>query len=229
MDCSMPDFSVLHHLPELAQSHVHQSVMPSNHLVLCRPLLLLPSIFPCIRVFSNELALCPWQFLSFFLSFFFFLESWLVLIRGSQRFFFRRYLLICQIRFLGLREVIKFAQIHIISSGANTRTHGSLFTIGPVKLPKQVWGTLPLCSVPSALSSCELQPVGTGQLGEEEPQLASSEAETIWCVYMLITLFQTQTFLKASFYGHILELDLFGSHFSSHPFSAYFKRACKAI
>ena len=33
-------------------------VMPSNHLILCHPLLLLPSIFPSIRVFSNELALC---------------------------------------------------------------------------------------------------------------------------------------------------------------------------
>ena len=33
-------------------------VMPSNHLVICRPLLLLPSIFPSIRVFSNESALC---------------------------------------------------------------------------------------------------------------------------------------------------------------------------
>ena len=33
-------------------------VMPSSHLVLCRPLLLLPSIFPSIRVFSNESALC---------------------------------------------------------------------------------------------------------------------------------------------------------------------------
>ena len=33
-------------------------VMPYNHLVLCRPLLLLPSVFPSIRVFSNELALC---------------------------------------------------------------------------------------------------------------------------------------------------------------------------
>ena len=31
-----------------------KSVMPSNHLILCRPLLLLPSIFPSIRVFSNE-------------------------------------------------------------------------------------------------------------------------------------------------------------------------------
>ena len=34
-----------------------ESVMPSNHLILCRPLLLLPSIFPSIRVFSNELVL----------------------------------------------------------------------------------------------------------------------------------------------------------------------------
>ena len=33
-------------------------VMPSNHLTLCHPLLLLPSIFPSIRVFSNQLALC---------------------------------------------------------------------------------------------------------------------------------------------------------------------------
>ena len=35
-----------------------ESVMPSNHLILCHPLLLLPSIFPSIRVFSNELSLC---------------------------------------------------------------------------------------------------------------------------------------------------------------------------
>ena len=35
-----------------------ESMMPSNHLILCRPLFLLPSIFPSIRVFSNELALC---------------------------------------------------------------------------------------------------------------------------------------------------------------------------
>ena len=41
-----------------------KSVMPSNHLILCHPLLLLPSLFPSIRVFSNELALhtrWPWQ------------------------------------------------------------------------------------------------------------------------------------------------------------------------
>ena len=35
-----------------------ESVMPSNHLILCHPLLLLPSVFPSIRVFFNELAVC---------------------------------------------------------------------------------------------------------------------------------------------------------------------------
>ena len=35
-----------------------ESVMPSNHLILCHPLLLLPSIFPSIRVFPNESSLC---------------------------------------------------------------------------------------------------------------------------------------------------------------------------
>ena len=35
-----------------------ESVMPSNHLILCRPLLLLPSVFPSIRIFSSESALC---------------------------------------------------------------------------------------------------------------------------------------------------------------------------
>ena len=41
-------------------------VMLSNHLILCYPLLLLPSIFPSIRVFSNELALCiRWRYWSF--------------------------------------------------------------------------------------------------------------------------------------------------------------------
>ena len=54
MDCSTPRFSISHYLPEFAQIHVHESVMPSNHLSLCHPLLLLPSIFPSIRVFTNE-------------------------------------------------------------------------------------------------------------------------------------------------------------------------------
>ena len=57
MDCSMPGFSVLHHLLELLKFISIELVMPSNHLALCRSLLLLPSIFPSIRVFSNELAL----------------------------------------------------------------------------------------------------------------------------------------------------------------------------
>ena len=46
-----------HQLLELAQTHVHWSVMPSNHLILCRPLLLQPLVFPNIRVFSNESVL----------------------------------------------------------------------------------------------------------------------------------------------------------------------------
>ena len=58
VDCSRPAFPVLHNLPELLRLMSIESVMPSNHLILCHPLLLLPSIFPSIRVFSNELALC---------------------------------------------------------------------------------------------------------------------------------------------------------------------------
>ena len=54
MYCSTPGLPVLHHLPKLAQTHV----MPSNHFVFCHPLLLLSSIFPSIRIFSNESILC---------------------------------------------------------------------------------------------------------------------------------------------------------------------------
>ena len=57
MDCSMPGSSVLHCRLEFAQTHVHESVMLSNHLILCHPFLPLPSIFPNIKVFSNESAL----------------------------------------------------------------------------------------------------------------------------------------------------------------------------
>ena len=56
VDCSTPGSSVLHHFPELAQLISIESVMVSNHLILCC-LLLLPSIFPSIRVFSNETTL----------------------------------------------------------------------------------------------------------------------------------------------------------------------------
>ena len=57
MDCNMPGFPVLHQLWSLLKVMSIQLVVPSNHLILCHPLLLLPSIFPSIRVFSNELAL----------------------------------------------------------------------------------------------------------------------------------------------------------------------------
>ena len=56
MDCSIPGFPVLYHLAELAQTHIHW-IGDANHLILRCPLLLLPSIFPSIRVFSNESAL----------------------------------------------------------------------------------------------------------------------------------------------------------------------------
>ena len=58
MDCSAPDFPVHHNSWSLLKLKSIESVMSSNHLILCHPLLLLPSIFPSIRVFSNELVLC---------------------------------------------------------------------------------------------------------------------------------------------------------------------------
>ena len=57
MGCSTPGFPVHHQLPEFAQIRSIESMMTSNHLSLCHPLLLLPSIFPSIRDFSNEWAL----------------------------------------------------------------------------------------------------------------------------------------------------------------------------
>ena len=61
MDCSMPGFPIPHCLLEFTPKFVSiESVIPSNHLILYHPLLLLPSIFPSIRVFSNESALSFW-------------------------------------------------------------------------------------------------------------------------------------------------------------------------
>ena len=57
MNCSMPGFPVLYRLLEFAQTMSIASVMPSNHLILCHPLLLLPSIFPSYKIFSNESSL----------------------------------------------------------------------------------------------------------------------------------------------------------------------------
>ena len=61
-DGSTPGFSVLHCLLEFVQTHVHQVCDAIQPFILCHPLLLLPSIFPSIRVFSSELALLiRWQ------------------------------------------------------------------------------------------------------------------------------------------------------------------------
>ena len=57
MNCSTPGLPVHHQLPELSITKLMsiESAMPSSHLILCHPLLLLPPIPPSIRVFSNEL------------------------------------------------------------------------------------------------------------------------------------------------------------------------------
>ena len=66
MDCSTPGFLSFTISRSLLRLMSIESVMPSNHLILCCPLLLLPSIFPRIRVFSNESALCiRWPILEF--------------------------------------------------------------------------------------------------------------------------------------------------------------------
>ena len=57
MDCSTPGFTVHPNSWSLLRLKSIELVMPSSHLILCGPLLLLPSIFPSIRVFSNESAL----------------------------------------------------------------------------------------------------------------------------------------------------------------------------
>ena len=66
MDCSMPGSPVLQYLLSLLSCMSIESVMPFNHFILCRPLFLLPSIFPSIRVFSSGSALCDrpkyWSF-----------------------------------------------------------------------------------------------------------------------------------------------------------------------
>ena len=54
----MLGFPVYHQLPELVHTHVHQVSDATNYLILCCPLLLLPSIFHSIRVFSNESIIC---------------------------------------------------------------------------------------------------------------------------------------------------------------------------
>ena len=57
MDCCRPGFPVHHHLVEFAQTQSIQLEMPSYRLILCLPLLLLPSVFPSFRAFSSESAI----------------------------------------------------------------------------------------------------------------------------------------------------------------------------
>ena len=57
MNHSTPGLPVHHQLLEFTQTHVHRVMMPSSHLILCHPLLLLPPVPPSIRVFSNESTL----------------------------------------------------------------------------------------------------------------------------------------------------------------------------
>ena len=54
MNCSTPGLPVHHQLPEFTQTHIHRVGDASSHLILCRPLFLLPPIPPSIRVFCNE-------------------------------------------------------------------------------------------------------------------------------------------------------------------------------
>ena len=54
VDCRTPGLPVHHQLPEFTQTHVHWVGNAIDYLILCHPLLLLPSIFPSIRVFSSE-------------------------------------------------------------------------------------------------------------------------------------------------------------------------------
>ena len=60
MDCSTPGFPVLRISRSLLKLVSTESVMPSNHVTLCHPLLLLPSIFPSIRVFSVSVLHIGW-------------------------------------------------------------------------------------------------------------------------------------------------------------------------
>ena len=57
MDCSLPGFLSFTVSRSLLEVVSIESMMPSSHLILCHPLLLLPSIFPSIRIFSNKLTL----------------------------------------------------------------------------------------------------------------------------------------------------------------------------
>ena len=60
MDCRMPGFLSINNSQSLLKLISITSEMPSNHIILCHPLLLPPSIFPSLRLFPNESGLCIW-------------------------------------------------------------------------------------------------------------------------------------------------------------------------
>ena len=67
MDCNTPGLPVHHQLLDVPKLRSIELVMPSNHLIFCHPLLIPPSVFPSIRVFSSESALPIrwWKYCSF--------------------------------------------------------------------------------------------------------------------------------------------------------------------
>ena len=101
MNRSMPGLPVHQKLREFTETHVHESVMPSSHLILCRPLLLLPPTPPSIRVFSNESTLCmTWpKYWSFSFSI---IPSKEIQLAYHLFYFEKRNFLICSCLILGL-------------------------------------------------------------------------------------------------------------------------------
>ena len=119
MNHSTPGFPVHYQLSESTQPMSIELVMPSNHLILCHPLLFLPSIFPSNRVFSNESALrIRWpKYWSFSFNISPFNEC-------SELISFRRYWL----DLLAVRGTLKSLLQHH-SSKASSLRHSAFFTV----------------------------------------------------------------------------------------------------
>ena len=152
MDHSMPGLSVNHQLPEFTQTHVIESVMPSNHLILCRPLLLSHSIFPSIRVFSNESVLCiTWpKYWSFSFS-----------IRPSNEYSGRISFRIDWLDLLAVQETLKSLLQHHSSKASILRysaffivqlSHPSMTTGKPIALIRWTFGGKVMCLLFNMLS-----------------------------------------------------------------------------
>lgn len=83
----------------------------------------------------------------------------------------------------GLREGREFTQIHRSRKQQSQHQHPRLPVLHlPSKAAQAIWGIFHSSPVPNVFSSCQVQPVGIGQLGQEEPPLANGKAGTIWCV-----------------------------------------------